>query len=244
MADSAQEYVGRELDVFSVAQNWKKYWSLMVLPFVGKRVLEVGAGIGSSTQVLSSLCQPTVWVCLEPDHRNIGALRQERRRGTLPDFCEIRQGTLGDLESEEEFDSILYIDVLEHIRDDIGEIEAAAAHIAPNGHLIILAPAHPFLFSEFDAAIGHHRRYTRGMFADQYGGEIHVASTQYLDSAGLLASLGNRLLLRSSQPSRRQLTFWDQFLIPISRVADRILQYQFGRSILIIYRKVNQEQRS
>jgi 2-polyprenyl-3-methyl-5-hydroxy-6-metoxy-1,4-benzoquinol methylase len=171
----------------------------------------------------------------------VEVLKEERMRGNLPDYCELRLGTLATLDSDEEFDSILYIDVLEHIYDDIGEIQAAAAHTAPHGHLIILAPAHPFLYSEFDAAIGHHRRYTRGMFADQYDGGIRAASVKYLDSAGLLVSLGNRLLLRSSQPSKRQLIFWDQVLIPISRITDRILQYQLGRSILIIYRKNPQE---
>ncbi len=241
MTDTSQEYVGRELEVFSVAENWKKYWSLMLLPFMGNRILEVGAGIGSSTKALSSMSSARSWVCLEPDPQNIEILQQERRQGNLPDYCELRQGTLTTLESDEEFDSILYIDVLEHIYDDIGEIEAAAAHTAPGGHLIILAHAHPFFYSEFDAAIGHHRRYTRGMFADQYGGGIHAESVKYLDSAGMLASLGNRLLLRSSQPSKRQLMFWDQVLIPISRITDRIFQYQLGRSILIIYKKDPQE---
>lgn len=241
MNDTTQEYVGRELEVFSDAENWKQYWSRMLLPFMGNRILEVGAGIGSSTKVLSSITSAMSWVCLEPDPQNIEVLQQEWRQGNLPDYCELRQGTLATLESDEEFDSILYIDVLEHIYDDTGEIERAVAHTAPSGHLIILAPAHPFLYSEFDAAIGHHRRYTRGMFADQYDGGIHAESVQYLDSAGLLASLGNRLLLRSSQPSTRQLAFWDQILIPISRITDRILQYQLGRSILIIYKKDPQE---
>lgn len=237
MADAEYIYAGRELDNFSIAVNWKRYWSSMILPFLGKQVLEVGAGIGGSTTILTLLCSAEKWLCLEPDPRNIDNLRNEKRVGNLPEYCEFKQGTIATLGSEKKFDSILYIDVLEHIEDDESEITLAAEHIMRNGHLIILAPAYPFLFSKFDEAIGHRRRYTRSMFAKSYDGSLRRISTRYLDSVGFLASLGNRLLLRSSLPTKRQLFFWDRYLVPISRFTDRIIRYRFGRSILAIYQK-------
>ena len=56
---------------------------------------------------------------------------------------------------------MLYIDVLEHIEHDLDELARAASHLAPGGHLVVLAPAHQALFSDFDRAIGHYRRYNR-----------------------------------------------------------------------------------
>lgn len=238
MGDTAYEYAGMELDNFSIAVNWKRYWSAMILPHLGKQVLEVGAGIGNSTTVLASISSVDKWLCLEPDPGNMDILQNEKRAGNIPEHYELRQGTLTALETSERFDSILYIDVLEHIENDESEITLAAEHLAAYGYLIILAPAYPFLFSEFDEAIGHYRRYTRGMFAESYDGSLRRRSTRYLDSIGLFTSLGNRLLLRSSLPTKGQLSLWDKYLVPVSRITDRIIRYRFGRSILVIYQKV------
>jgi SAM-dependent methyltransferase len=211
------------------------YWSSVIKPYMGKRVLEVGAGIGNSTRVLARLFPTEVHLCLEPDPRNIEVLQAKMVSGNLPEHIEIRRGTLASLEAEEEFDTILYVDVLEHIEDDQGELARAAQHLEPNGHLIILAPAYPSLYSEFDKGIGHYRRYVRSMFAASYAGSLRQQVILHLDSLGLLVSLGNRLFLRSAMPTPQQLTFWDRRLVPISRIIDKIIRYRLGRSILAIY---------
>ena len=66
--------------------------------------------------------------------------------------------------ADERFDTILYIDVLEHIDDDLGELARSATHLRPGGHLIVLAPAHQALYSPFDKAIGTSAATTRGRF--------------------------------------------------------------------------------
>jgi 2-polyprenyl-3-methyl-5-hydroxy-6-metoxy-1,4-benzoquinol methylase len=213
----------------------------MVIPYLGKQVLEVGAGIGASTGILLSMSAAEYWLCLEPDPENLSALREAKRKGDLPGICDFKQGTLLELDPGQRFDSILYVDVLEHIEQDEAEIRRAAGHLSPGGHLTILAPAYPFLFSEFDRAIGHHRRYTRAMFADSHEPSLHMTYARYLDSVGLLASLANRIMLRSPLPSKRQLAFWDRVLIPISRRVDKLIGYRFGRSILVVYQNMQQK---
>ena len=82
-----------------------------------------------------------------------------------PPSCRIAvksaSGTLSELSDSDKFDTILYMDVFEHIEDDRAELERAAAQLAPDGHLIVLAPAHQWLFTPFDESIGHYRRYSR-----------------------------------------------------------------------------------
>src|SRR5215470_4171807 len=111
------EYIGSELALFAEATNWRTYWQRQVSDFLGRRVLEVGAGIGSVTR---SLCGPDVtrWVALEPDPEMAARLGQEVRDGRLPATCEVRCATTDDLAADERFDTALYIDVLEHIEDD------------------------------------------------------------------------------------------------------------------------------
>ena len=89
--------------------------------------------------------------------------------------------------------------MLEHIEDDAAEVRRAAEALAPGGHLLALSPAQPWLFSPFDAEIGHFRRYTKKSFAALAPPGLTAVKLVYLDSVGMAASLANRLLLRSSR---------------------------------------------
>ena len=128
------------------------------------------------------------------------------------------------------------MDVLEHIQDDRAELERAAEHLHPGGRLIVLAPAHMLLYSPFDRAIGHHRRYDARSLPGVVPRELRREGLWYLDALGYLASLANRLLLRQDLPSSRQIRFWDRLLVPCSRPLDWVLRYRFGRSILGVWR--------
>ena len=230
-ADSEFKYAGSELELFEKARNWKKYWRAQIAEFVGGDVLEVGAGIGANTLTLSGLTFDR-WTCLEPD----AALAA---RIILPpgDRHRPAAGTIDDLPREARFDAILYIDVLEHIEDDRREMALAADRLKPGGALIVLAPAHPFLFTPFDSAIGHVRRYTRASLRSVAPKSIRIEKLGYLDAAGLLASAGNRLVLRKSMPKAWQILAWDRLGVPLSRLLDPLFAGRLGKSVLGIWRK-------
>jgi SAM-dependent methyltransferase len=228
-------YVGKELDLFATAVRWKSYVRRQVAPYIGRDVLEVGAGNGGTTRVL---CKPDVnrWVCLEPDPALAGRLQQAIAAGELPGPCEARVGTLADLDSSQRFDTLLYMDVLEHIEDDRAEMVGAAGRLRPDGHLIVLCPAHQWLFTPFDASIGHFRRYTKRAFRDLTPPGLQLIRLVYLDSVGMLASLTNKLLLRQSMPNAGQITVWDRLMVPLSCLSDPILGHSVGKSVLGIWR--------
>jgi 2-polyprenyl-3-methyl-5-hydroxy-6-metoxy-1,4-benzoquinol methylase len=216
VADSEFKYAGSELELFEKARNWKAYWRAQISGFVRGDVLEVGAGIGANTRTLAGLDYER-WTCLEPDAAL--AARIELRAGGRH---ETAVGTVADLTAEAQFDAILYIDVLEHIEDDGGEMARAAARLKPGGALIVLAPAHPFLFTPFDRAIGHFRRYTRASLRKAAPETLRTEKLVYLDAAGMLASAANRLLLQRALPTERQILTWDRLLVPVSRLIDPI----------------------
>jgi SAM-dependent methyltransferase len=223
------EYVGTELGLFEKAVNWKRYWSAQIARFVHGDVLEVGAGIGANTRVLAGLPHRT-YTSLEPDRALAGQIP------VAGPSHRIVAGTLADV--SEHFDTILYIDVLEHIEDDRGEIARAAAHLRPQGHLIVLAPAHASLYSAFDQSIGHFRRYSRATLAkaaDHNG--LAPLKLDYLDSVGLLASGVNRLLFSRTMPTASQVLTWDRLMVPVSRVLDPILGRRIGKSVLGVWRR-------
>ena len=151
---------------------------------------------------------------------------------------ELVLGDLSTLDSSRLFDAILYIDVLEHIEDDSAELRRAAAHLSPGGALIVLSPAHPFLYTPFDQAIGHYRRYTRQSLRAAAPRNLRRDKLIYLDSVGMLASLANRLLLDQSMPTAAQIHIWDTYLVPCSRVMDPLFFGAVGKSVLGVWRNV------
>ena len=224
------KYVGSELDLFAAVKNWKSYWSSQLRPFVHKDVVEVGAGLGANTPYLRRGALQR-WVCLEPDPH-----LAEQLAANVGDAgnCEVVCGTVQAVEGRQ-FDTVVYIDVLEHIENDRQELEAAARLLRPGGRIIVLAPAHQRLFTPFDAAIGHFRRYDREMLRRISPPGLRLEKLRYLDSAGLLLSGANRIFLRQSMPTKSQLHVWDNFVVPVSRVLDKLTFGRLGKSIVAIW---------
>jgi SAM-dependent methyltransferase len=234
VSDSVYAYEGAELELFAAAHHWKSYLEAQVRPFLGPAVLEVGAGLGATTQ---ALCRQRHrrWVCLEPDPHLAGRIEARRDEGGIPPWCEVVVGTIQTAPSDA-FDSVIYIDVLEHIEADQAELELATRRLVDGGHLVVLSPAHPWLYSPFDRAIGHYRRYTAASLRALKPSHLSLVRLRYLDSVGALAGAVNRLLLRQDLPTARQLAFWDRLAIPVSRRLDPISGYKFGRALLGVWR--------
>jgi SAM-dependent methyltransferase len=228
------KYPGAELELFAAVSNWKAYWLRQIRPFVSGDILEVGAGIGSNTPFLDPGGTGRL-ICLEPDPvlagelaNYIAATKLRRAEGVC--------GTLQSLAGQQ-FDTILYIDVLEHIGNDRDELKQAASRLRPGGHLIVLSPAHQRLFSPFDAAIGHFRRYNRSMLRRISPAGLRLERMRYLDCAGLILSAANMGLLRQSMPTKAQLRLWDRWMVPISQVLDKLFLYSVGKTIIAVRRR-------
>ena len=237
MADAAETpYVGKELDLFALADNWKLYVKREIARYIGGDVLEVGAGIGATTVALQD-GTARWWVCLEPDATLAVRLQACVSGCRCPSPTSIVIGSIRTFVEAPCFDCILYIDVLEHIEDDRGQIEAAAQRVRPGGHIVVLSPAHPWLFSEFDKNIGHLRRYQKATLRRLMPSGWKETKLIYLDSLGVLLSLGNVLALRQAIPSRSQIAIWDRLCVPMSRCLDHLSGGLIGKSVLAVWRK-------
>ena len=236
--DEAFKYIGTELDLFASAINWKAYIRHEIGRYVKGHVLEVGAGVGETTKALIGR-QNESWTCLEPDHE-----LAERITSTLEkDACcksnmpDIIVGDIDHPACNRKYDTILYIDVLEHIKEDETEIQKAAWKLNAKGCLIVLAPAHQFLYSAFDSMIGHYRRYNKKHLCDMHPSDTNPLRVRYLDSVGCLASLGNKVMLRAGMPTKNQIIIWDRFMVPMSRIFDIVFGHRIGKSIYIVWQR-------
>jgi 2-polyprenyl-3-methyl-5-hydroxy-6-metoxy-1,4-benzoquinol methylase len=231
---STTTYVGTELDAFAHATNWKAYLREVTRPYLRGHVLEVGGGIGTTTSAFRNSAQAS-WTALEPDAEL--ARRLSARVAALRDPVRIVIGTLDAMQPAPIFDCVIYIDVLEHIEKDAEELRRAATRLLPGGAIVVLSPAHQALYTAFDSAIGHHRRYDRRSLGALTPAGTTLIDIRYLDSAGLWLSVGNRVLLRSSSPTVSQVRLWDEWCIPLSRRVDRLFGNRIGKSILEVWRR-------
>ena len=210
-------------DVFQHSTVWKRYFRYQMWTYLSGHVLEVGAGIGGTTAVLCS--NKIKWFCVEPNEDNYNRLDHQYKM----------HGTITDVKGE--YDTVLYVDVLEHIHDDKREIQEAGQRLRIGGNLIILVPAHQFLFSGFDAAIGHYRRYNKCSLLTCLPAGFIVKRLRYLDSCGMLASIANKLIHDDKMPTVGQVLFWDRVIVPCSIVLDALTGYTLGKSVLMVATK-------
>ncbi len=231
------DYIGSELELFENAKNWKAYWASVITKYLKDDILEVGAGIGGSTSILAEKVPFKSWCCLEPDAGLATKIEEKIKKRLIPENVETVIGTLNNIPLTQKFDSIIYIDVLEHIENDKKELAKASQHLKPNGNLVVLVPAHNFLFSPFDKAIGHFRRYDRHMLKACSPKDVSLISCKYYDSMGLLTSLANKLILKQSSPTLQQISFWDTVIIPISKITDVLSINLLGKTLIGVWRK-------
>lgn len=229
-------YVGHELELFALATNWKRYIKAEIGKYLVGDVLEIGAGIGGTTLALHDGTARR-WVCLEPDAAQAKRLWLAVTKASNISPPSVIAGSLRALADRSSFDCALYLDVLEHIRDDGREIKEAARLVRPGGHIVVLSPAHQWLFSEFDKSVGHLRRYDKRNLRSLMPSGWVEERLAYLDSVGVLLSIANVFLLRQAMPSRFQLSLWDRLCVPLSRIVDRLLAGKFGKSVLAVWEK-------
>ena len=207
-------------------------------PFLHGRVLEVGAGLGTITRKLVERYPELSVVALEPadnvfpDLESFAALepRVTAYHGTLADY---RPGP------DERFDTVVYINVLEHINDDARELRLAAQALRPGGALLVFGPALSWLYSELDYKAGHYRRYSVPKLRKLVSAAgLEVVSARYFDVLGVPPYLLVYRLLRHDDITGSTLWGYDRVVVPLSRWLQRALRHPpLGKNVILVARK-------
>jgi hypothetical protein len=132
---------------------------------------------------------------------------------------------------------VIYLNVLEHIEDDLGELRAARTLLKPGGHLLIFVPAHAWLMSALDRQFGHHRRYSlRGLERLCRAAGLDVVTHRHFDLMGILPWWLRYRLLGSMKMEPSAVRLYDRFMVPIARAAETRVRPPMGKNILMISR--------
>ena len=216
---------------FDKANFHIKYCLLSIKKFIKGNILEVGAGCGSFTRnyLGSSITSITL---TDTDKNNILTLKENFKKKK-----NIKVENLSVKNINNNFDTILYLHVLEHIEDDILEINNASQKLNLGGHLVIMAPAHQKIYGNLDKAVGHFRRYEKDFFKKKFV-NLKLINLKYLDSMGYILYFLNKIFFsKETFPSNFKIFLWDKVFTPITIIMDFLTNYKFGKCIVAIYKK-------
>jgi 2-polyprenyl-3-methyl-5-hydroxy-6-metoxy-1,4-benzoquinol methylase len=205
-----------------------------IAPYLGRRVLEVGCGLGN---LLSHLLDRELVVGIDPDVASIEFLRQTYSGKTHVqvhpfDICDLRVMEL----SASRFDTVVSLNVFEHIEDDVLALRHVRDLLEPGGHLVLIVPAHSWLYGTMDRAIGHYRRYDKAPLHRKLAAAgLAPAVMKYMNALGVLGWLLNGKVLRRQVPPSGQLRLFNR-IVPLVRAIERRLPPPFGLSLLAIAR--------
>ncbi|HYT62749.1 MAG TPA: methyltransferase, partial [Gemmatimonadales bacterium] len=131
------------------------------------------------------------------------------------------------------FDTIICLNVLEHVEDDITSLAAVRKLLEPKGRLVLLVPALPALYGSIDRALGHHRRYTRAdLIAKLERAGFRLVHIEYFNLAGIPGWWwAGRVLQRQTIPAG-SLKLYDT-LVPLFRL-ERLIPWRVGQSLIAV----------
>jgi len=206
-------------------------------PFIGRRVLEVGCGIGTMTRKLAGVAESVF--AIEPNPNC--ATRARDAIGANPrvslHVAHLEDCDPADLRAHQ-FDTVFCVNVLEHIADDVAALRAFRDVIVPGGHVLIYVPALQAAYGPLDAELGHHRRYSKTTLARAFAdADLPIDLLRYTNPIGLLGWMFNAHITKSTAHSLAQVKLFEALVAPWALPLERLVPPPIGLSLVAVGRK-------
>ncbi len=233
-------YLGRDLEAMSFAVNYHKWILDEFRPLLGKKLVEVGAGTGSFSELLLGE-KPESLTVIEPSEmfnrlkQNVSQIKTDTN---INFYQTIFARVCQEIAAQNKADSIIYVNVLEHIENDSDEISMIYQTLEKGGKCFIFVPALMSLYGEFDRKIGHFRRYTKiGLEEKCQSAGFKILKLKYFDFTGILPWYVKYKLLKSDSLKREAVTLYDKIAVPVTRTIESLITPPIGKNLLLIAEK-------
>ena len=216
----------------TAAPAYRQWEYDLVAPFLGRSILEVGSGIGYFGEKLVESGRDRV-VLSDTDPYCLESLRATY--ASRPDVEVAEVGLPGRVEIGEPVETVVAMNVLEHIEDDAQALRDLAAVTRPGGRIVLWVPAYMQLYGDFDRKVGHFRRYTPRTVSDAV--ERAGLRVRHVRPVNFLGGIAWWIAVRrggAGKPDPRLVWLYDKVVVPISRTVEKVVKPPFGQSVLCV----------
>ncbi|MDP9200798.1 MAG: methyltransferase domain-containing protein [Gemmatimonadota bacterium] len=214
------------------APQYNQWQYRVIAPYLGQRVLEVGSGIGTiSAHIMGDARELVILTDTDPWYC-------DRLRSQFGNCARVELLTLPDPGAASRFatdklDTVVALNVVEHIADDVGTLATMREMVVPDGRVIILVPALEALYGSLDRELGHYRRYTRASLSSALtGAGLAVERLEWFNRVGALGWWFNSRVRKSSRIPIEQLRLFDA-VVPLMQL-EQALPIPFGQSLIAV----------
>jgi len=226
----------RDLEVMAGATNYRRWIYSQFDKYLGGRIVELGSGIGTFTELFLDrelvVAVDNHEPCIEylkrrfSGHKNVIPLKRDIGSVEMLEVSYYKPHT------------VVCINVLEHVKDDMMALSHMFEILNIGGKAILLVPAFQSLYGSIDRLVGHYRRYSkRELTSKLIGTGFKIREAFYMNSLAVLGWLLNNRIIRRKEESLEQVLFYDRFIVPSLKNVERIVRPPLGLSIVAIAEK-------
>jgi SAM-dependent methyltransferase len=215
----------------AAGQKYRKYQFDLIQPYVGRSLLEIGSGLGD----FSAQFQHRLEYLVVTDSDTYCVEQLTDRYEGRDDVDVLELALPGQIKIRQKVDTVIMMNVLEHIADDSEALRDLAACLDPTGHLIIWVPGYQRLYGDFDRLVGHHRRYTPATLRAVV--EASGLIPQVCKPVNFLGGIAWWLAVRRlgvGHASTGLVSLYDATVVPATRILERAFHPPFGQSVLCV----------
>jgi 2-polyprenyl-3-methyl-5-hydroxy-6-metoxy-1,4-benzoquinol methylase len=237
LSQTRDRYAADDLETMQEARRYTAHIFGMLREFVGSRVLEVGSGIGTISSRLVDTADFVVGI--EPNPNCVTRIHDSMRnhpRFTLR-TCHFEECDAEELASLR-FDSVVCVNVLEHIADDVATLRAFTQVVVPGGRIIVFVPAVQSAYGPLDAELGHHRRYSKRTLRAAFAAAgLELIRIRYTNPIGLAGWMYKARVTKSTAHSLSEIRLFETMIAPWALPLEQLVPPPIGLSLLAVGKK-------
>ena len=238
-------YPGRELEAMAQAANYHRWIVRIFMPYLGRHIVEVGAGLGSFSELILEHHECETLSLIEPSAHmyqqlvaRVRSLNMSTGEPRISTYHSSFVAAAPLIRAEQAPDSILYVNVLEHIANDELELLAVQQTLSARGRVFLFVPALPWLYGAFDARVGHVRRYTKSELEEKLErAGFKIVLLSYFDLAGVATWWIKYRLLRSATMEPASVRFYDRLIVPVVSRIESLMPMPLGKNLIVVAEK-------
>ncbi len=221
------------------AHNYNNWILNKFTPYLGSRLLEIGTGQGNFKAMLKE--KTSFYASIDIDKDVIERARERDPAGTY-EVADLAADDFVSKLSPYQFDTIICVNVLEHVPDHKAGLNNMISLLKPGGHLLLFVPSFLHLYNDLDKLAGHLRRYRKGDIAEllEKDTACSIVMSEYFNPVGALGWWLNKFVTHKNINSKNvnhQVLFFDKFVVPLSKSLNHLTKKIWGQSLYCVIRK-------